>query len=1366
MSGPKVPIRSKRKRRRLAQITAGICALTIVVVLAMPLWLPWLLTPGLRAAGVEVGAYERLGYGRFALREVRFANDNLIFTADRVETLQPLSWASRFAGFSGVDRAGFGHERPERMPIEVDEWRLELPLAGPPAEEPGLTSLTEALNLARMTMNHVSRLRPGLDLRRGSIHYQDEVLEVRRVVGGLDRIELELDSERLEEPLMIEFGWLADSELGTRFSLNAATKLLGEPLSSSTTLTQPPTEPGWNLAGAGDWGGNDWRYEGVFGPDDWWPAGLTLNAAGWEVPLTPWDIPGYRTLEGGARLSWADEALAFAMNWRAVPLDDPVPQATGFDPGDLAFPPVSVEVSGTVSFTRAVLDRLSVDSPGLMIELDRPIEVELTTQTLEQPGGVEFAVRLEEFGLLGALVANITDGFPIDTNATPLQGTISGNLEVLPNPEGWPVTVLRLRSTGVEWAHWRADTFELEADLGWPEARLSVFQLDLADGTTLSVEGRARIPEPRLEVFNLRLGIAPETLGPLLPETIDFERIILDVAAEGEITPGLDRLLSTGRLEATKLTLPSVQPLEPILVEWAPATVPPDPDARSEHRWQVGLGAAESTIAVAGAFRFALDEGWFEVPIESFLWQPGSGPDEVALPAVKLQEPVALVLREEPATANDADPVWTLMLQEAIVRADAVVEGDEIRSAGESNDLPSARVSVDITWPLRGQLELDLDQWNARWLRDWLVLPEWDETVAPLVWDASLHQLLLVAGWDGGPLDYQLETGIHVPHPFLLLADTTDTLRVNAQLAGSADMETLATVRIEDSGGAWFEASCTLPLIVMPGDTTQPIRWDPDASIEFQGTLPRRDELSVAVPKLGRLDLNGLTAQIQAHGSLVDPAGGIQVGFERLTLTPLAEEAGDELPSITDLQVDLSWGQDAITLETFELMLAGQPIELAGTLPLAAGFWAGLPGSIDRIDLAASHGRVKVGPIQLDALRPFLPPQLRAQGEIDVDAHWEAGFQIGGALVLSGLATHPLPASGAVQEIQGRIELEGSAVRMTKIRANLGGRWIGIDGSLDLEPTLLAITQQPPASIEDLFKLPLPVWDIAITADRIPVVRRPGMVIRTGLDIQTTHDGTSPPLIAGTVTPQESVFITDVRTMVPRGPATPMPRPPFVRIDHPLVGDWRLKIAVQGDEFLRVRSPVFRGVVSVGMTVSGELREPVLVGDVMIADGQLQFPFGNLRVTQGLVSLSEVDPTTLTVLVNASSRVYGYQITMNVSGTAESPAVVFSSNPPLNSEAIILMLTAGQLPQDELTFTAQQRATALASYLGKTLIDSWALEEPGEERLLIRSGESISVGGRSTYHLEYLLFDRWSLVGEYDEYDAMNAGVKYRLLYR
>ena len=44
----------------------------------------------------------------------------------------------------------------------------------------------------------------------------------------------------------------------------------------------------------------------------------------------------------------------------------------------------------------------------------------------------------------------------------------------------------------------------------------------------------------------------------------------------------------------------------------------------------------------------------------------------------------------------------------------------------------------------------------------------------------------------------------------------------------------------------------------------------------------------------------------------------------------------------------------------------------------------------------------------------------------------------------------------------------------------------------------------------------------------------------------------------------------------------------------------------------------------------------------------------------------------------------------------------------------------------------------------------------------VESGEKISRQGRETYDIEYKLTDRWSVTGEYNEYDEYNAGVKWR----
>ena len=69
----------------------------------------------------------------------------------------------------------------------------------------------------------------------------------------------------------------------------------------------------------------------------------------------------------------------------------------------------------------------------------------------------------------------------------------------------------------------------------------------------------------------------------------------------------------------------------------------------------------------------------------------------------------------------------------------------------------------------------------------------------------------------------------------------------------------------------------------------------------------------------------------------------------------------------------------------------------------------------------------------------------------------------------------------------------------------------------------------------------------------------------------------------------------------------------------------------------------------------------------------------------------------------------------------------------------------------------------MAIFLGKDLLAKLGFGDQNEERLIINSGQEISEQGRPTYSLEYKLTDRWSLVGEYDRFNAFNAGLKWRV---
>jgi translocation and assembly module TamB len=71
------------------------------------------------------------------------------------------------------------------------------------------------------------------------------------------------------------------------------------------------------------------------------------------------------------------------------------------------------------------------------------------------------------------------------------------------------------------------------------------------------------------------------------------------------------------------------------------------------------------------------------------------------------------------------------------------------------------------------------------------------------------------------------------------------------------------------------------------------------------------------------------------------------------------------------------------------------------------------------------------------------------------------------------------------------------------------------------------------------------------------------------------------------------------------------------------------------------------------------------------------------------------------------------------------------------------------------------QVAGLGAYLGQGLFQG-----SGSSRLGIISGQQISVKGRPTYEVDYRLNDRWSLVGEYDQFDEYNADVKWRVFRR
>ena len=248
---------------------------------------------------------------------------------------------------------------------------------------------------------------------------------------------------------------------------------------------------------------------------------------------------------------------------------------------------------------------------------------------------------------------------------------------------------------------------------------------------------------------------------------------------------------------------------------------------------------------------------------------------------------------------------------------------------------------------------------------------------------------------------------------------------------------------------------------------------------------------------------------------------------------------------------------------------------------------------------------------------------------------------------------------------------------------------------------------------------------------------------------------------------RDSLFLADIRPLLMpgggRNAAAARARPPYFSVENPPLADWELGLRVGGTEFLRMRTPVFEGTGSARFDLAGTLREPRAVGEFWVERGNILFPFATFAVQEGAVRLRASDPYAPALDFRATGRRLGYDLRLELGGTADAPQLQLASSPPLEAETVLLMVTAGAAPaQGSGAASGTQRLAAVGAYVGRDLLRTLGLAGTDEERLTLSSGEKVSRAGRETYGFEFKLNEDWALTGEYDEFDAYNVGVKRR----
>lgn len=644
----------------------------------------------------------------------------------------------------------------------------------------------------------------------------------------------------------------------------------------------------------------------------------------------------------------------------------------------------------------------------------------------------------------------------------------------------------------------------------------------------------------------------------------------------------------------------------------------------------------------------------------------------------------------------------------------------------------SLSAQADISWPSAGTFTfnadgIELEDWNGFFL-------------SPLP-PVHAQTLITAGGWTNGPVIGSLELAAH--------AVARDEIRLGARLVAKTSAEGVALEEFEISAAQApvLAGRGRVPLSIVPSGTNGVLQLNQEGPLEFQAQAIPHQEFWDQVAEWTRFVFVDPMLEMHLSGTLANPAG--QIGVQLEEVRPSGLSTNLTIPKLEKFDARIQLNEQAIRLAELSALVEGQRLIASGQVPLHR---EGLPKLSDLLDLEHATAVVQVAKAKIAPFARFAPNVLSPEGTLDLNLSLRPGLQLQGAAIVQGAATRPLPSVGRIDELEARLKLDGRRIVLQSFSGLLGGQPFAVVGDLDLD-------DRDPAT-------GMPQTSLQLRGEDLPLARRPDLILRGDLNIRASTETNKPGTVAGTVRLKDSLFLSDLRALIPGRVAHPSERPPFFSIDFEPLASWNLDLQVDGDRFLKVRTPLFRGEISTQMEINGTMREPIALGEVRIDSGTIQFPFANLSVTHGLVTLSSDDPYRPKLFVIAGTRAFGYDVKMEVTGTADSPVIEFSSTPPLSSEQLLLMLTAGEMPREETRVSNQQRASRLALFLGKNLLSEFSSGQGGADRLTLRSGEYLSDEGKQTYSLEYRLTDDWSIVGEYDRFGEFNASLKWRVYSR
>jgi translocation and assembly module TamB len=240
-----------------------------------------------------------------------------------------------------------------------------------------------------------------------------------------------------------------------------------------------------------------------------------------------------------------------------------------------------------------------------------------------------------------------------------------------------------------------------------------------------------------------------------------------------------------------------------------------------------------------------------------------------------------------------------------------------------------------------------------------------------------------------------------------------------------------------------------------------------------------------------------------------------------------------------------------------------------------------------------------------------------------------------------------------------------------------------------------------------------------------------------------------------------------------------------------------LNITLLGTDNISVNNNIAKAPLQIEMAIAGTLASPELQGRIVASGGKVYFRNSELEILGATVEFSGPTAEGPLVSVTATTSIKGYSITLTLDGRLSQLDLSLSSDPPLEEEEILSLLTLGEYGQNlsglEGGIGAAEATSLMTGRIqdvfesrvreitgvDRVQIDPYVSKETGTvtprvtmskslggEKLFVTYSASMGASDEQELKIEYEVTPGISVVGGRDDLGSLGGDVKFRFRFR